>query len=84
MRFSNPAQRGLLPSREFKDTVTLRIDPETNHGQLVRECLFKMLPVPGLDVKNTLLIRRRVPPLSYLMRYGYFLLHSRNGNGVTV
>jgi hypothetical protein len=75
---------GLLPSPELKDTIALCIDAKTNHRQLICECLFKMLTVTGLDVKDKLSIYRRVPPISYLMRYGYFLLYRRNGNRVAV
>ena len=66
---------GLLPSPELKNSVALAIDPKTNHGKLACERLLKMLAIPGLDVKNTFLIQRRVPPMSYLVRYDDFLVH---------
>ena len=68
--------RRLLPSPELKNPVALCIHPKANHRKLARERLFKMLAIPALDVKNTVLIHRRVPPMSYLMRYCDFLLHS--------
>src|ERR1700722_14617998 len=80
LALSNPCcpvcECGLLPSPELKNSVALCIDPKASHGKLACERLLKMLAIPGLDVKNTLLIQRRVPPMSYLMRYDDFLLHS--------
>ena len=67
---------GLLPWPELKNSIALCIDPKTNHRKLACERLLKMLAIPGLDVKNTFLIQRRVPPMSYLVRYDDFLLHS--------
>src|ERR1700677_1173265 len=34
-----------------------------------------MFAIPGLDLENTFLIHRGMPPMSNLMRYGDFLLH---------
>ena len=56
-------------SAQLEDAVAFCIDSETNHRKLAREGLFKMLAIPALDVKNTFLIHRRVPPMSNLVRY---------------
>jgi hypothetical protein len=78
-RFSNSAlvaylglrsgKFGLLPLPKLKDSVPLCIDLKANYGELICEGLLKMLAIPGLNVENAFLIRRRVPPLSYLVRY---------------
>jgi hypothetical protein len=59
----------LLPAPELEDPITFCIDFKTDYGKLACEGLFKMLTIPALDVKNTLLIRWRVPPMSNLVRY---------------
>jgi hypothetical protein len=57
----------LLPSTELEHPVALRIDLETNDGEPTCKGLLKIFTIPGLDIKNTFLIDRRVPPMSDLM-----------------
>jgi hypothetical protein len=42
---------------ELIDAVALRIDPKTDYGKLLGEGLLKILAIPGLNVKDSFLIR---------------------------
>jgi hypothetical protein len=68
----------------LEHSVALSIDPKANHRQLARKGLLKLLAITGLDVKNTFLIDRRMPPMSYLMRYYDFLLHRGDDHRFTL
>src|SRR6202166_1507206 len=48
---------GLQPLSELIDAVALGIDPKTNYCELLGEGVLKMLAIPGLNVKDALLIR---------------------------
>jgi hypothetical protein len=43
---------------KLKDPVPLSIDPKADYGELICEGLLKMLAIPGLNVKDSFLIRR--------------------------
>jgi len=59
----------------LEHSIALSIDPKANHRQLACKGLLKLLTIAGLDVKNSFLIDRRVPPMRNLMRYYDFLLY---------
>ena len=74
----------LLPSPELENPVALCIDPKANHRHAACKRLLKLLAVTSLDLKNAFLIRRRVPPMSNLMRYDDFLLQNGDGHPSTI